>query len=117
MMQYVRLYINDLGVIEHVETSDHPLKETHGISVNELSRLPIPGETPEDIALIPMRVQPLDIVTCEFEHADGKFHRAREVLNDIEVDQTTLEPRLKTDGQLRGRLQRKTIERADRGGR
>jgi hypothetical protein len=114
MKQYIRLYLDERGVIEHIETQDRPLRETPSIEISEPISLPPPNATRDEINAIPRRRRVFDYVTCEFEPEDGKFKRAREIMDSLVIRQSDLHPRIKANSKARGRLRRIHVKKADR---
>lgn len=93
MKQYVRLYVDIAGKIEHVETSDRSLRESPSIVVIEPT-VPIPpNATQDEILLLPTREKIFDLVQFTMEHpAERKLIRAKDILNDLDVDHATKLP-------------------------
>lgn len=114
-MQYVRLHLNDQGDIEHTETSDRPLKDEPAIEVHQPVGL-LPNMTPEQLAALPTRKRPLNHVLFNLQTSDGKFKRAREVMDSLIVNKTTLIPRLrgKTVRKFDGTIHNPRITRTPR---
>jgi hypothetical protein len=106
-MQYIRLYVNALGIVEHIETSTRPLPNDPAITIQE----PVDPQIPDG----PHRLRPMDLVVTEFESQDGRFHRAKDLLRDMDVDSETLVPRFKPMATLKGTLRKMNERRAIRG--
>lgn len=105
-MQYVRLYVNEAGDVEHVETSTRPLPETPAIQVHTAA-------DPQGAS--PIQVRHLDCVKMEFEADDQQFRRARHLREDIVCHGQTLAPSLKAQGKLKGKMSKIQVIRATRG--
>lgn len=114
-MQYVRFYIDDAGVIMHTETSERPLRSVPAIEVINPIGLQ-PGMTLEQIRQLPTETIKYDIVELEVESTDGKFHRAREVMESVQVRKSDLRVSMKpaTSRKFNGVIKNATVKRATR---
>jgi len=113
-MQHVRLYLNDQGEVEHTETSTKPLRDEPAIEVVE-PIMGTEGMTEEQIRAIPTRKRHLDHIMLDLETSDGKFKRAREVMDSIEVRKSDLRVTLKAQGKVKGQIMNHRVIRASRG--
>lgn len=110
-MQYVRLYINDAGEIEHTETNSRPLRATPSIEIHEPITPPVNPNDPPG----PTQKKLFDMVDFELEASLQGFRRARDIMNSYEVDKTTLQPRAKVGNSGLGMVKNIKVTRVSQG--